>query len=335
MSSPLQTVWDISNEYSKRPRYAAVYNQGCFEVSERVKEWLHTTRPCEFGYPDSFKDIFASSTIPNSDGTDRERQSIDNDVALVLYELMAGSINYCYWYGKSDVRPNGSSSAAMYALLDAVFEKEPMRLYDDSTIYHNTIFNRFSTSLINERFPMVKDRLRHLSELKSGTALSPECSTGMRYSYPAGVMFANQLARHRDEKPLEEWLSILICMFPGFGEDLFLKRASLFFMMLNRKMGWFNNEIGILPVPSDYQLPKILRHFGAINYLGPLSDAISKDELIPEGSRAECEIRSATILACKNIAERAKCSMAQVDDWIWANRKITDAPFHLTITTNY
>jgi len=117
--------------------------------------------------------------------------------------------------------------------------------------------------------------------------------------------------------------------------DIFLKRASLFFMMLHRSMGWFKNDIHKLPIPSDYQIPKMLEWLGCIRYYGSLKNDIKEGKLIPEGSLMECEIRAASIIACKKIADRAGCSPNDVDNYLWLNRKDCNNPFHLTITTNY
>ena len=123
--------------------------------------------------------------------------------------------------------------------------------------------------------------------------------------------------------------------FPGYGKDLFLKRAFLFIIQMYRRLGLFKDEIHKIPVPADYQIPKMLRMLGCIKYNYPLDLMVADGRLISEGSLLECEIRAATIVVCKKIADLAGCSCADVDTYLFANRKTCRDPFHLTVTTNY
>ena len=90
-----------------------------------------------------------------------------------------------------------------------------------------------------------------------------------------------------------------------------------------------------MPVPADYQIPKMLEGMGCINYNYILSEKIQNGELIPAGSIEECEIRAATMLAGKRLAELSGKTMCDIDTYLWLKRKEVDKPFHLTITTNY
>ena len=123
--------------------------------------------------------------------------------------------------------------------------------------------------------------------------------------------------------------------FPGYASDMFLKRASLFFLQLNRKFGWYSETIKDLHIPADYQVPKMLRHFGVLEYNTFLSTQIQTYSLIPSGSLMECEIRAATIIASKRLAELTGWITPEIDTWFWTKRKECDDPFHLTITTDY
>ena len=42
---------------------------------------------------------------------------VNNHLKGIVLELVAASVNYCYWYGRYDIRPCGSSSTLMYTLL--------------------------------------------------------------------------------------------------------------------------------------------------------------------------------------------------------------------------
>ena len=138
-----------------------------------------------------------------------------------------------------------------------------------------------------------------------------------------------------DGKDAKFIVSLIVEGLPGFASDIFLKRASLFCMQLNRKFGWYKDTINELPVPADYQVPKMLEFYGGIIYSEKLSRLIMNEELIPKGSLMECEIRAATIIACKTISDWIGWTSQEIDSWLWLRIKEFDRPFHLTITTDY
>jgi hypothetical protein len=116
---------------------------------------------------------------------------------------------------------------------------------------------------------------------------------------------------------------------------MFLKRASLFFLQLYRTLGWFEDAMRYLPVPADYQVPKMLRHFGCFTYLDPLRTMVEQGALIPSGSLWECEIRAATVVVCKFLQIQTGWNVSEIDSWLWLRRKECTDPFHLTVTTDY
>ena len=234
----------------------------------------------------------------------------EDDYIIVWKELVASAINYCYWYGKSTVRPNGASSTAMYDLIDQAFPDS----VDDLDLQLS--LDILGQSLARERFPLLEERVRHLEQIRDSSwfvgDLVPK-KGNMSYSY----------------------LEDLVVGFPGFASDMFLKRASLFFLQLYRTLGWFEDAMQWLPVPADYQVPKMLRHFGCIVYLEPLRTMVEQGALIPPGSLWECEIRAATVVACKFLMTQTGWNVSDIDSWLWLRRKECNEPFHLTVTTDY
>lgn len=232
----------------------------------------------------------------------------------ILKELVANSINYCYWYGSHDIRPNGVSSTSMYDDVNTVFE--------DSRNHALNFEKRINTLiriLSDHRYPLLEERKRHLLELCEGRK-------------------AETFAKMVEKKELsgEALLHEMIYIFQGYASDIFLKRASLFFIQLNRKFGWWENDFMLnLHVPADYQVPKILRYFKCIEYTKPLSDAIKKNELIPKHSLNELQIRASTVLVCNMLQNKTGWTIADIDTYLWTKRKLTYEPFHLTITTDY
>lgn len=234
--------------------------------------------------------------------------------SLVRYEMTAASINYCYWYGRDKIRPTGGGANTMYELLDSAW----MSSWQD-----------FQQRLITERFPMVEARLRHLNEVHSDNGLG----------YASRVASAILDEQHGEKAPynrtFDALFTALLLTCPGFADDILLKRASLFFMMLYRRIGAFKNDIHKLPIPADYQVPKMLQHLGCIEYTEGLKAKIKNEVPIISGSAEECEIRAASILACQQIAEKAGVTMCDVDEYLWTRRKECTDPFHLTLTTHY
>jgi hypothetical protein len=225
----------------------------------------------------------------------------------VLKELVASSINYCYWYGVSDIRPNGVSSTAMYQCLEYAFsQSKSYELRLDSIIH--TMIELLSVN----RFPMLEERKRHLLELLDDRK---------------GENFANSVVSKQAD------IDMMCRYFTGFASDIFLKRASLFFIQIYRKFGWYKDIE--LPVPADYQVPKILRHFGCIWYQSSLEEDIYEGKLIPKNSLEEIQIRAATIIVCKRMREVLGWHIGDVDTYLWTKRKLTDMPFHCTITCDY
>jgi hypothetical protein len=121
----------------------------------------------------------------------------------------------------------------------------------------------------------------------------------------------------------------------GFASDTFLKRTSLFFIQLNRRFGWFADELNLLHVPADYQVPKMLEHFKCMTYSPTLKKMIDSNHPIPKHSLEECEIRSATIVVVKKLCELTGWNVADVDGFFFLRRHDATNPFHLTITTDY
>ncbi|MCK5602497.1 hypothetical protein KAR91_11520 [Candidatus Pacearchaeota archaeon] len=230
-----------------------------------------------------------------------------------LIELVASSINYCYWYGSAKVRPNEINSGAMYEAVEDSFKNYQPQFF---------MFQECISDLINrlsiERFPLLEDRKRHLHELTDQDA-------------PA---FARLLSESK-KISFDEAFETLIRNFLGFSSDTFLKRASLFFLQLYRKYGWFAPAMKKLHVPADYQVPKVLKHFMCLYYKSELDEKIKDSELIPKHSLEECQIRAATVLACKMLQEETGWNIADIDGWLWLRRKTAIENFHLTITTDY
>lgn len=233
-----------------------------------------------------------------------------NHAEAVLTELFASSINYCFWYGRYDFIPMRGSSGSMYDIIIDVVHNEFKGLIGPDFV--NAIIDR----LVFDRYPLLEERIKHLLEVALGTQ--------------EFIMFV-LMNRNNDARIV---LHELVRRYPGFASDMFLKRAFLFVIQLNRKLNFFK-EIDEIPVPADYQVPKMLEHFNCLNYSVSLMDKIKSHIMIPRSSIEEISIRGGTVLACDRLAELTGWTKSEIDAWLWLRRKECDKPFHLTITTDY
>ena len=238
------------------------------------------------------------------------KEVVDKTLSCLL-ELIGGSINYCYWYGKSTIRPNECSSSKMYELVTEALNYFEWDNFDEC-------IEKLIHLLSVNRFPLLEERAKHLRELVKLDA----------------VEFATKIS-NGDHTSCEPYLYELVSDYTGYGSDIFLKRASLFFLQLYRTLGWFSESMFSLHVPADYQVPKLLQHHGCISYSEVLKAMLETNYLIAKHSQMECEIRAATVLACRELVNRTGWNIADIDGWLWLRRKDVTSPFHLTITTDY
>jgi len=242
---------------------------------------------------------------------------VKDQVKDVLIELIASSINYCYWYSSSSIRPGNANSGLMYQLVLEAFEDYGQ--HEDHSPYNFVeCIEELVKKLAVNRFPLLEERIKHLKDL----------------IYYSAERFAQEVVSSH-KNGYEDLFVELVENYPGFASDTFLKRASLFFLQLYRKLGWFEDAMMKLPVPADYQVPKILKHYGCLYYKSDLFEKIKSGILIPKHSPEECQIRAGTVLVCKRLCDETGWNVSDIDGWLWLRRHVTSDPFHLTITTDY
>lgn len=291
MTSIIQQVFDMSEVIlATQPTYVTINNYRLDEVANGMK-------------------LDGVPTFGN------EEAKYQTGLRLGIHkELVASSINYCYWYGAHDIRPNGVSSISMYNDVNKCFD--PAK--DHALNFENRI-NNLVRLLSVHRYPLLEERKRHLYDL---------CEERKAERFVSSILL-------KDDSP-NKLFHKMIETFQGFASDTFLKRASLFFIQLYRKYGWYKDDLmATLFVPADYQVPKILRHFDCIKYSDQLAMKILAGELIEKHSLMELQIRAATIKVCTILQYATGWTIADVDTYLWTKRKLTSAPFHLTITTDY
>jgi hypothetical protein len=300
---------DISSELMKNPKYVTYDEKRITEVAGNLKKKIDEQKEFWMGYPIWFE--------PEVRGKE------EIDYMLMCYELMAGAVNYQYWYAKSDMRPNDSGATKMYAMLDESFELAGSIHNVGHRVVCEDACKHFMDMIASQRLPNAEKRIYHVQEILDSMKDGPNVISNM------------VKAIHLDCLPVETFLRTIVSTYHGYAGDMFLKRPFLVAMMLYRRVQWFKSDISRLPIPADYQVPKMLRWLGCIQYSKELSDRIDNDMLIPAGSLMEAEIRAATIQACKLLALSSGLSMCDVDTYLWLNRKQCTDKFHLTTTTDY
>lgn len=288
----VESVYELSELFMKNPTFVELDYEGIERTANKMIE--EGVKP--FPMPeveDTFKDA--------------------------LIELVASSINYCYWYGKSSVRPQDCRSSKMYAqVLEAFEHYKYSHSHNQFQISFPDVLGNLVSQLALNRFPLLEERVSHISELAM-----------------YGEAYIQTILDDKEKTDFSQHLENLVASFPGFASDQFLKRASLFFLQLYRKFGWFKSSMSSIHVPADYQVPKVLEYEGCIQYAPELKMLIDQDVLLPKFSHPECEIRAATVLACKELMKITGWNLSDVDGWFWLGSKKVDGPFHLTVTTDY
>ena len=285
----IQNVFDISKEILDQPKKYVVLNYDKIDdLSAKMKE-------------DGIPPVFGRM--------ETKKQRLE-----VIKEIVASSINYCYWYGVHDIRPNNVSSQSMYEDVNKIFD--PAKKQDLNFEFR---IRKLIHLLSLHRYPLLEDRKRHLQGLCEGRMAEA---------------FATEVIMDHDRESIMLF-NDMIKLFQGFSSDIFLKRMSLFFLQLYRKFGWFEDLMDILFIPADYQVPKILRYFECIRFTSELEYIVDNQILIPKHCLMELQIRAGTIIACTNLQYKSGFNISDVDTYLWGNRKLTDKPFHQTITTDY
>lgn len=151
---------------------------------------------------------------------------------------------------------------------------------------------------------------------------------------PAGRALAEALARDPSDGPawgVERAEEIAVALPAGY-RDPFLKKAQLALWMAKGMLeagGWSAPEVEAT-VFADYQVPKVLRGLGILEYGEELARLVDAGELLESGGAMEVAIRAATIVACERIGKSKGVSEPALDFWLWSMRNAFEQLFHRT-----
>ncbi|MFN4151235.1 MAG: queuosine salvage family protein [Candidatus Sericytochromatia bacterium] len=141
----------------------------------------------------------------------------------------------------------------------------------------------------------------------------------------------------------------IISIFPSFRDIFYfndekfhiLKRAQLICAMIHGRNRNIFYDIDKITVFSDYRIPQTLRKLGLIKYNLDLSEKISKQTYLDQGSIEELEIRLSAIFCSEKIKEtflNKKYNSLYIDYFLWKDGqeiKEPDFDFHRTRSIYY
>lgn len=130
------------------------------------------------------------------------------------------------------------------------------------------------------------------------------------------------------------WVASLL---PNCFQDPYLKKAQLAVMLIGGQFRQLGLQVDMdVSAAADYQLPKVLRRLGILEYGPQLAKLVDEGFLLVEGDRYERALRAATVYAVAALAEHFNTGVEQVDFWLWSKRnEWPPSNFHLCLTTNY
>ena len=246
-------------------------------------------------------------------------ETSDKEVAckiIHIFNAINASLQYCFFTANADIRFDGIDSQWVIGMLDEVFEELGVSSVTD--VYRTK--DRILQRLMDSNITLLRSRVETIEELflKLDFYEYGEC--------------------YNDVENSITMLSKLVC----FKQDLFFKKGIFAVMMTGRMIPElkvlhpdYAETLAALPVPADYQIPKMLRHYGLIHFSNELAEMIDSSIFLMENSEMELNIRAATVQACEMIAKYNGVSADVVDGWLFAHRKESGVRHHLCMTENY
>jgi hypothetical protein len=260
---------------------------------------------------------------------------------LAQYLLLVDALNFSFWgEPKWTVDVAGERLDGYWALAATLKRAiaEGMPLLDArvlATLDRATLATVFGGSV---EIPLLDERLANAREV--GRVLLERFDGAFATAVAAVGRSAEALVR------------LVVECFPSFddratyeGEEVrFYKRAQLLAADLaaaGAVAAW--HDVGAFTVFADYQLPRVLRAFGVLEYAPALAAAVDRREEIPAGAPEEVEIRAATVQAGELLRDDLlalgwSVTSADVDYLLWtmAQRGLpNDRPYHRTRTIFY
>jgi len=233
-----------------------------------------------------------------------------------VFNVINASLQFSFFLGNSSIRVDNIDSSWIVNMLDKVFKKS--KIENVHNIYH--LKESIVKILIKSNIPLLNKRIISIEEI---------------FNKLDFIEYGNSYLN----------INHSICMLKqlvSFKQDIFFKKGLFAILISSRMMPElkkinksYKKELFLLPVPADYQIPKVLRYFKLINLSDDFLNIIESNTIIPENSNMELNLRAATIKACNKIAKNNNISVDDVDSYLFMIRKKIDLQHHLCITSNY
>lgn len=249
-------------------------------------------------------------------------------------------LNYQFW----DVTPEGEFIRYRHGVLEGAYALQaaftqawlrnaPLEPMSDDLYFHHVI-GGLQKELSGA--DGVKQLFGDIPNPTSRAALLREVLNPVRLAIVAQYL----AARVSREGQLDYGDAIgLAHQFPDCYDEPYLKKAQLTLMFIAAEWRARPDAPQLrldISAAADYQLPKVLRAMGLLQYSPAVAALVDNGTLIEKNSDVENAIRAATVLACFDLAQHFGKGVEQVDFWIWLQRNTaTSALFHRTRTTDY
>jgi hypothetical protein len=246
---------------------------------------------------------FCDFLLNNKRDTFEVPELTSNELKNAIVEpFINASLQYCFWYGESSYRPFDNHSGKMTGFIVG-------------NSYINS-FNDLRKEIRKSRFVMIEERMKTIDELENTDKLQK---------------FVDIV---RDTKDVHQVLDFIVENYDCYSDDLFLKKAYLCLGMIHQRTGIFTNPEEIF-VPVDYQIPKILNHFGVTIYKSDLHNDIMNDIIIPKNSMKEIEIRACAMKVINESSKQTGINQFDIDQILFLQKNKFTNKHHLTYTTAY
>ncbi len=257
-------------------------------------------------------------------------------------------LNFCFW-AEHEVQkwvvewPKGTIiEGGAYALLAALNRAETngYPIYDANYLAHLSYKDAYTIFRGNTEIaiPLLKQRINNLRE--AGRVLCNRASGKFLQVVRASGHDAIDLVR------------ALVHNFSSFNDTTTFNEQKVYF---HKRAQICAHHVALLAplfpechlyrsdqltIFADYRLPQVYRHFNVLHYLPELTRVVDTRTLVPLQSRAEVEIRSATVWIAELVRQHfeGKYSAVQIDNATWLlSQKIKKEmlPHHRTYTIYY
>jgi len=265
------------------------------------KSWDVSITPVRYS---QFDEAFAESPTPVSMDFYLSDPEASREQVFAEF-IVASALNGGYWYDTDPVTQwevGGSGSRALEGWIKKLYK-------NNLHPYHNEDSEEIIRGLNQGIFKQP----------------NPERRTGILYELAHKLRYVSKSCLERfpyDNKFNFNYsdISYLAKALPNsFGEDPFLKKACLVFLMF---AGWLSaRDVPVasdLPIPTDYQMPRIFEYEGAIDISNEFRNKLNSGKIIDVTSPEVEAFRAAGILVAHGLAERYGLDDYQIDNVLFS-----------------